>query len=107
MLQGKWLTAFFGFMLAIAASNYALAQATIKVAYTDPPPLSIDAAVLAPPDSTQVAVTPPDATQVVEPQIDAQLAVDVVVTVAWSCWSRSAVASRSSGPADLTRLRPG
>ena len=36
MLQGKWLTAFFGIVLAIAGGGHALAQATIKVAYTDP-----------------------------------------------------------------------
>jgi ABC-type branched-subunit amino acid transport system substrate-binding protein len=36
MLQGKWLTAFFGLVLAIAGSGQTLAQATIKVAYTDP-----------------------------------------------------------------------
>ena len=36
MLQGKWFTAFFGLVLAIAGCGQALAQATIKVAYTDP-----------------------------------------------------------------------
>lgn len=36
MLQGKWLTAFFGIVLAITASDLASAQGTIKVAYTDP-----------------------------------------------------------------------
>jgi branched-chain amino acid transport system substrate-binding protein len=36
MLQGKWLTPFFGMMLAIVCGGHALAQATIKVAYTDP-----------------------------------------------------------------------
>ena len=36
MLRGKWLTAFFGIMLAIAFGGRALADDTIKVAYTDP-----------------------------------------------------------------------
>jgi len=36
MLPGKWLTAFFGILLAIACSGGAWAQETIKVAYTDP-----------------------------------------------------------------------
>ena len=36
MLQGKWLTAFSGIALAIACGGHAWAQATIKVAYTDP-----------------------------------------------------------------------
>ena len=36
MLQGKWLTTFFGIFLAIACGGHAWAQATIKVAYTDP-----------------------------------------------------------------------
>src|SRR3978361_2176273 len=36
MLQGKWLTAFFGILLAIACGGQATAQETIKVAYTDP-----------------------------------------------------------------------
>ena len=36
MLQGKWLTAFFGIVLAIACGGHAWAQGTIKVAYTDP-----------------------------------------------------------------------
>jgi branched-chain amino acid transport system substrate-binding protein len=36
MRPGKWLTAFFGFFLAIAFSGHASAQQTIKVAYTDP-----------------------------------------------------------------------
>jgi len=36
MLRGKWLTAFFGIMLAIAFGGPALADDTIKVAYTDP-----------------------------------------------------------------------
>ena len=36
MLQGKWLTAFFGIVLEIAFSGHASAQGTIKVAYTDP-----------------------------------------------------------------------
>lgn len=36
MLQGKWLAAFSGLMMAIASCGQASAQATIKVAYTDP-----------------------------------------------------------------------
>jgi branched-chain amino acid transport system substrate-binding protein len=36
MLQGKWLAAFFGVVLAIAGGGLASAQETIKVAYTDP-----------------------------------------------------------------------
>jgi branched-chain amino acid transport system substrate-binding protein len=36
MLRSKWLTPFFGFMLAIVGGGYASAQGTIKVAYTDP-----------------------------------------------------------------------
>jgi branched-chain amino acid transport system substrate-binding protein len=36
MLQGKWLTAFFGIVLVIACGGQAWAQGTIKVAYTDP-----------------------------------------------------------------------
>jgi len=36
MLPSKWLSPFFGFMLAIAGGGYASAQGTIKVAYTDP-----------------------------------------------------------------------
>src|SRR5438445_5294300 len=36
MLQGKWLTAFVGIVLPIACGGHALAQGTIKVAYTDP-----------------------------------------------------------------------
>ena len=36
MLQGKWLAAFFGIVLAIAGGGIASAQETIKVAYTDP-----------------------------------------------------------------------
>jgi branched-chain amino acid transport system substrate-binding protein len=36
MLQGKWLAVFSGIVLAIANCGYASAQATIKVAYTDP-----------------------------------------------------------------------
>ena len=36
MLQGKWLTTFFGIVLAITGSSLASAQGTIKVAYTDP-----------------------------------------------------------------------
>ena len=36
MLRSKWLTPFFGIMLAIASGGHASAQATIKVAYTDP-----------------------------------------------------------------------
>ena len=36
MQPGKWLTAFLGIVLAIAGSGQALAQGTIKVAYTDP-----------------------------------------------------------------------
>src|SRR5947208_12513769 len=36
MLRGKWLAVFSGIMLAIAGCGHASAQATIKVAYTDP-----------------------------------------------------------------------
>ncbi|WP_426535227.1 branched-chain amino acid ABC transporter substrate-binding protein [Bradyrhizobium sp. McL0615] len=36
MLRSKWLTPFFGMTLAIACGGQALAQGTIKVAYTDP-----------------------------------------------------------------------
>jgi branched-chain amino acid transport system substrate-binding protein len=36
MLQGKWFSALFGIVLAIACGGHALAQGTIKVAYTDP-----------------------------------------------------------------------
>src|SRR5437764_5331583 len=36
MQPGKWLTAFFGAMLAIACIAHASAQEAIKVAYTDP-----------------------------------------------------------------------
>ena len=36
MLRSKWLTPFFGIMLAIVGGGYASAQGTIKVAYTDP-----------------------------------------------------------------------
>ena len=36
MQPGKWLTAFLGFVLAIAVGGQASAQQTIKVAYTDP-----------------------------------------------------------------------
>jgi branched-chain amino acid transport system substrate-binding protein len=36
MLQGKWLTAFVAIVLAIAGGGHASAQATNKVAYTDP-----------------------------------------------------------------------
>src|SRR5206468_3275005 len=36
MQPGKWLTAFFGAVLAIACIAHASAQETIKVAYTDP-----------------------------------------------------------------------
>jgi branched-chain amino acid transport system substrate-binding protein len=36
MLRGKWLAAFSGIVLAIAGCGHANAQATIKVAYTDP-----------------------------------------------------------------------
>ncbi|QDW37591.1 branched-chain amino acid ABC transporter substrate-binding protein [Bradyrhizobium sp. KBS0727] len=36
MLRGKWLAVFSGIVLAIANCGYASAQATIKVAYTDP-----------------------------------------------------------------------
>ncbi len=36
MLRSKWLTPFFGIVLAIACGGHALAQGTIKVAYTDP-----------------------------------------------------------------------
>src|ERR1700712_3992189 len=36
MLQGKWLAVFSGLVMAIASSGHASAQATIKVAYTDP-----------------------------------------------------------------------
>src|SRR5712671_4517451 len=36
MLPGKWLTAFFGILLATACGGHASAQETIKVAYTDP-----------------------------------------------------------------------
>src|SRR6195952_1044881 len=36
MLQGKWLAVFSGIVMAIAGCGQASAQATIKVAYTDP-----------------------------------------------------------------------
>ena len=36
MKPGKWLTVFFGIVLAIAFGGQASAQQTIKVAYTDP-----------------------------------------------------------------------
>ena len=36
MLQGKWLTAFFGIVIAIVCGGHAFAEQTIKVAYTDP-----------------------------------------------------------------------
>ncbi len=36
MRPGKWLTMFFGILLAIAFGGHASAQQTIKVAYTDP-----------------------------------------------------------------------
>src|SRR3979411_197373 len=36
MLRGKWLAVFSGIVLAIASCGHASAQATIKVAYTDP-----------------------------------------------------------------------
>src|SRR5690242_14552565 len=36
MLQGKWLTAFSGVILAVAFGGSSIAADTIKVAYTDP-----------------------------------------------------------------------
>ena len=36
MQPGKWLTTFFGILLAVAFGGHASAQQTIKVAYTDP-----------------------------------------------------------------------
>ena len=36
MRPGKWLTMFFGILLAVACGGHASAQQTIKVAYTDP-----------------------------------------------------------------------